>query len=70
MMHLRAARVNAGMTQDEVLRKIYQDTGIRVAVSTLSRWEQEKTFPTAPMFRELCKIYGCRMDDILIPEPA
>lgn len=70
MMHLKAARVNAGMTQAEVLQKIYHDTGIRIAVSTLSRWEQEKTFPTVPMFQELCQIYGVRMDDILIPEPA
>lgn len=61
-MTLKAARVNARLTQKEVC-----DT-VNVAVSTLIRWEQDETFPTVPQLKKLCELYGCHMDDIFIPE--
>lgn len=59
---LKAARVNAKLTQDQACE------AIKVAKSTLISWEQEKTFPTAIQLSKLCNLYGCTMDDIFVPE--
>lgn len=66
-MHIKAARVNAGLTQADVCAKL-KECGFITAKSTLVSWEQEKTFPTVPIFKALCRIYGCEMDDIFVPE--
>lgn len=67
-MHLKAARVNAGMTQTDVITAYNAKYGQKLAQSTLVSWEQEKTFPTVPQFKALCDIYGVAMSDIFIPE--
>ena len=61
-MHIRALRVNANLTQDQV------SSIIHVAKSTLVSWEAEKTFPKVNQLKALCSLYGCTMDDIFIPE--
>ena len=61
-LHLKAARVNASMTIDEV------SEAVGVARSTLIRWEREETFPTAIQLQELAKLYGCEINDFFIPE--
>lgn len=61
-LSIKAARVNAKLTQKQVCDVL------GVAVSTLIRWEQDETFPTAPQLKKLCEMYGCSMDDIFIPE--
>ena len=61
-MSIKAARVNAKLTQKEVCEVQ------NVAVSTLIRWEQEETFPTVLQLKRLCDLYHCNMDDISIPE--
>lgn len=66
-MHIKAARVNAGLTQAEVCG-ILRERGYNTAQATLVSWEQEKTFPTVALFKILCEIYGCDMNDIFIPE--
>lgn len=67
-MHLKAARVNAGMTQTDAITEYNHRFGKRLAQSTLVSWEQERTFPTVPQFKALCEIYGVSMSDIFIPE--
>lgn len=64
---IKAARVNAKKTQAEVC-SILNENGYNTAQSTLVSWEQEKTFPTVPIFKLLCEIYGVKMDDISVPE--
>lgn len=59
---LRAARVNAGMTLEEVS----QQTG--VSATTLSSWENYKTFPTARQLKTLCGLYRQNIDHIFIPD--
>lgn len=59
---LKAARVNAKLTQDQVCE------ATKVSKSTLVSWEQEKTFPTAIQLNKLCGLYKCTMDDIFVPE--
>lgn len=49
---LRAARVNAGLTQQQVL----ENTGF--ARSTLTRWENGVSIPKAKDLEVLCKLYG------------
>ena len=55
---LRAARVNAGFTQKQVMDL----TGF--ARSTIISWEQGKTSPRAKDLELLCKLYGIPMDCI------
>lgn len=57
---LKAARVNAGFTQDQV----QQTTGF--ARSTLRRWEQGKTSPKASELAMLCDLYGVEIGQIKI----
>lgn len=49
---LKAARVNAGLTQQQV----EQSTGF--ARSTLYRWENGKGFPRIDDLTTLCNLYG------------
>lgn len=53
---LKAARVNAGMTQAEASKKI------GVSVSTLKNWEAGITFPKQPQIEAMCEIYGISYD--------
>lgn len=55
---LRAARVNAEMTQ----KKAADVLG--VGKSTIISWEKGRTAPTTVMFKKLCSIYGVKSDDI------
>lgn len=59
---LKAARVNAGLTQKEAARRA------SVASLTLINWEKERTAPTIVQLLNLCKIYGVELDDLILPE--
>lgn len=58
---LKAARVNIGLTQEEVAAKIH------VNKATIINWEKGKTSPSATQFESLCELYTVRKDDIFIP---
>lgn len=51
-MTLRAARVNAGLTQQEAAEKI------GVTANTVSRWELGVSSPTFKYMRPICVAYG------------
>lgn len=53
---LKAARVNAKLSQAEAAAKI------GIAVSTLKNWEAGKTFPNQPKIERLCEVYGISFD--------
>lgn len=55
---LKAARVNAGLTQEQVEQK----TGF--ARSTLTRWETGKAFPRINDLGKLCELYGVPIECI------
>ena len=57
---LKAARVNAGLTQAQVEDK----TGY--ARSTLTSWESGKTYPKADALEKLCKLYDIPVGNIKI----
>ena len=55
---LRAARVNAGLTQAAAAKEI------GVSVSTLKKWEKGIAFPRQPHIMKLCEVYGVAYDNI------
>ena len=57
-MTLRAARVNAGYTQEEAAKLL------GIAKATLVKWEQGKTFPDAPAIEKICSVYRSHYDNI------
>lgn len=59
---MKALRVNAELNQAEAARRI------GVNISTLSNWEIYASFPTLDQLLTLCKVYGCTLDDIRLPD--
>lgn len=59
---LKAARVNSGLTQEQVAKRMNVD------VSTIAKWEKGRTSPTAERFSRLCEIYGASIDEIFLPQ--
>lgn len=57
---LRAARVNAGMSQQEAALHL------GVLRDTVSRWEHGKTKPKADQLKALCEFYGIPIENIKI----
>lgn len=60
---LKAARVNAGLTQQQVTDR----TGI--ARSTLTRWEHGLTWPCKPYLTTLCALYRISPDRLAQAAP-
>lgn len=58
---LAAARVNAGLTQEEVARTM------KVSKNTLVNWEKGTSEPTISQGRELSKLYNMPLDNIFLP---
>ena len=55
---LRAARVNAKLTQKDVA------DSLGVSVSTVKNWENGITFPKQPQIEQLCNLYTIAYDCI------
>lgn len=55
---LAAARVNAGMTQDEVSK------ALKIGKNTIVSWESYKTVPTVRQAEALCELYGLSYSQI------
>jgi len=59
---LRAARVNADLTQDDVA------TELKVDRATISRWEKGRGMPTLVQLKKMLKMYGLGFEDLRIEE--
>lgn len=57
---IKAARVNAGITQSDAAKRANIDK------KTLSAYEKGKRLPKVDVLNTLCQIYECTMDDIKI----
>lgn len=55
---LKAARVNAGMSQREVAEELH------VAQTTVRNWENGKTDPKLGQFMKMCSLYKVSSDSI------
>jgi transcriptional regulator with XRE-family HTH domain len=58
---LKAARVNANLSQEEVARKM------KKSKVTINNWENGKTEIDYGNLNELCRLYSVTIDDILLP---
>lgn len=62
---MKAARVNAGKTQDEAAK------ALKVSKTTIVSWEAGKTSPTVEMARKFCDFCGAPYDAIsFLPRSA
>lgn len=57
-MTMKAARINAGLTQKHVAKEI------GVSNRTLGMWEAGIRFPNAEKIGAICDLYGVTYDDI------
>lgn len=58
---LAAARVNAGMTQDDVAKRL------QLSKQTIINWEKGRTIPGIPEVEALARIYGIPQENIFLP---
>lgn len=57
---IKAARVNAGLTQKDVAK------ALGVSETTVIKWEKGTSVPLADKFVEMCKLYNVSMDDVFL----
>jgi transcriptional regulator with XRE-family HTH domain len=57
-LSIEAARVNAGLTQKEAAEKL------EVSTSTLSKWENSKSYPNAKQIKKIENVYGVKFDTL------
>lgn len=55
---LKAARVNAGLSQKQVGKEL------KVSNKTVCSWENGKTFPDAQQITALCELYKVNIDNL------
>lgn len=58
-MTLKAARVNKKLKQSEAAKRI------GVSLSTLSKWERGKCFPSVKYIPQITEVYGVEYDDLI-----
>lgn len=61
---LAAARVNAGMTQEDVAK------ALKVSKNTIVNWEKGETEPKISRIRELSELYNMPLDNIILPNKS
>lgn len=58
---MKAARVNADLTQNEAASRIGVDR------TTIVKWESGKTIPSVPKLKMMAEVYGISVDNIFLP---
>lgn len=61
---LAAARVNAGLTQDDVSKNM------KISKNTLVNWEKGQSEPTITQGRRLSELYKIPLDNIFLPNKS
>lgn len=61
---LKALRVNAGLNQTEA------GQALKVTKKTIQNWEAYATYPTANQLMAICRVYGCTLNDIFLPDES
>ena len=61
---LAAARVNAGLTQEEVAK------ALKVGKQTVGNWEKGTSEPKMSQSRQLSELYKMPLDYIFLPEKS
>ena len=63
-IHINAARINAGMSQEELAKRM------GVTRQTVNAWERNKREMTTPQVFMFCSITGFSSDDIILPKKS
>jgi DNA-binding XRE family transcriptional regulator len=63
-IHLKAARVNAGFTQEEVVKEL-RKKGCRISKNTLISYEAYRTVPDIETAVKMAELYNMSVDDII-----
>ena len=58
---LEAARVNAGLTQDDAAKSL------GVTKQTIINWEKKRSEPSISQARQIESLYGIPLDNIFLP---
>jgi len=58
-LHLKAARVNAGLTQEAVAQEL------DISKATVRSYEKYRTKPSIETSKKLAALYGMTVDDII-----
>ncbi len=58
-MSLKAARINAGLTQKTAAERL------KVSEDTVSNWERGKSFPDAMNIKSIEDVYNVRYDQLI-----
>jgi DNA-binding XRE family transcriptional regulator len=58
-IHLKAARVNAGLTQEEAAKEL------DISKGTLINYEKYKTKPNIEMSKRIASLYNTTVDEII-----
>lgn len=58
---LAAARVNAGLTQEDVAKRM------QVSKTTVVNWEKGRTVPRIPEIEMMSRMYNIPQDNIFLP---
>lgn len=61
-MGIVEARKRAGFTQEEAARMLKITTG------AIGQWETGKSFPKRTRILEVARLYGCTVDELLMPD--
>ena len=59
---MKAARVNAGLTQKQMADRMHRNN------NTVMAWERGHKMPRADEFKKYCEICGVETSDVLLPE--
>ena len=59
---MRAARVNAGLTQPQMADMMDKSD------ATIRAWERDEKMPKADEFKKYCEICGLETSDVRLPE--
>lgn len=62
-IHLKAARVNANLTQEEAAK------AIGTSKQTIANYELYRTKPDIETAKKMAKLYGLTVDDIIFYKP-
>lgn len=57
-IQLKAARVNANLTQEEAAKKL------KISKNSIVNYESYKSKPSVDLAKKIAKLYGMRVDDI------
>lgn len=61
---LAAARVNAGLTQEDVAKKLH------ISKQTICNWERGKGEPSIGQAKDLARLYRMNLDYIFLPSKS